>query len=75
MAKGLGFAWEVPRLASFCLLQRSFVVYVELSTISFSQIERALTRFLENRPPSFCQGDRLWRHPTGGPQLYSSVSR
>jgi hypothetical protein len=60
MAKGnIGFAWEVPRLASFCILQRSFVVYVELSTISFSQIERALTRFLENRLPSFCQGDRL----------------
>lgn len=43
---------EIPKyeaaggLASFCVLQRPFVAYVELLIISFWQSEQALTRFL-----------------------------
>jgi hypothetical protein len=38
-------------LASFCILHRPFVAYVELITISFWQSERALTQFLETQRP------------------------
>src|SRR5882762_2326592 len=41
-----------PRLISFCVLQRPFVAYVELLTISFWQSEQVLPRFLEGQSPA-----------------------
>ena len=48
---------EIPKyetaasLVSFCLLQRPFVAYAELLTISVWHSEQALARFLEGQSP------------------------
>ncbi len=43
---------DAAGLASFCILQRPFVAYVELVTISLWQSEQALSRFLATLAPT-----------------------
>jgi hypothetical protein len=43
---------DAAGLISFCVLQRPFVAYVELLTISFWQSEQVLPRFLEGQSPA-----------------------
>ena len=46
-----------PGLISIWLMQRPFVAYVELATLSMWQSEQDMTRFLESQAMPFCPGD------------------